>query len=151
MLTTILGSLIGFGSSFFPKVLDYFQDKRDKQHELDLIDKQIQMQKELQIQKLDEVVISSQSAENVQIQKNAGQLSGVKWVDAMNSIVRPVITFSFFLLFAAYESSLFYIMLSSTGDVSQSIANAWNENVMGLFATIMSFWFGGRVYTKLSK
>jgi hypothetical protein len=31
---SLLGSLLGFGTSFLPKVMDYFQDKQDKKHEL---------------------------------------------------------------------------------------------------------------------
>ena len=31
---TPLGSLLGFGSSFVPKVLDFFKEGRDQRHEL---------------------------------------------------------------------------------------------------------------------
>ena len=44
-MLSLLGSVLGFGTSFLPKVMDYFQDKEDKKHELLLMDKQIQQQK----------------------------------------------------------------------------------------------------------
>jgi lysozyme len=31
-MLSLLGSLLGFGTSFLPKVMDYFQDKQDKKH-----------------------------------------------------------------------------------------------------------------------
>ena len=33
-MLSLLGSLLGFGTSFLPKIMDYFQDKQDKKHEL---------------------------------------------------------------------------------------------------------------------
>ena len=35
-MLSLLGSVLGFGTSFLPKVMDYFQDKQDKKHELSL-------------------------------------------------------------------------------------------------------------------
>ena len=43
-MLTLLGSLLGFGTSFLPKVMDYFQDKADKKHELAVMEKQAQIQ-----------------------------------------------------------------------------------------------------------
>ena len=46
-MLTLLSSLLGFGTSFMPKILDYFQDKSDKKHELMLMDKQLEQQLKL--------------------------------------------------------------------------------------------------------
>ena len=42
-MLTLLGSLLGFGSSFLPKVMDFFQDKADKKHELEVMTKQAEI------------------------------------------------------------------------------------------------------------
>ena len=46
-MLSLFGSLLGFGTSFLPKIMDYFQDKQDKAHELKLMSAQIYQQKAL--------------------------------------------------------------------------------------------------------
>ena len=40
-MLSLLGSLLGFGTSFLPRILDYFKEKRDQAHELSMMDKQL--------------------------------------------------------------------------------------------------------------
>jgi len=42
-MLTLLGSLIGFLSSFAPSLIKLWQDKQDKQHELKLLEKQAEL------------------------------------------------------------------------------------------------------------
>ena len=60
-MLSIVGSLIGFGSSFLPKVMDYFQDKQDKKHELSLQDKVLESQLKLGVQKLEATKLEGDS------------------------------------------------------------------------------------------
>ena len=62
-MLSLLGSLLGFGTSFLPKVMDYFQDKQDKAHELDMMDKQLAQQEVLGAQKLQLVNVEADIAE----------------------------------------------------------------------------------------
>lgn len=57
-MLSLLGSLLGFGTSFLPKIMDYFQDKQDKKHELQLMDKQLEQQIQIGNQKLELVVVA---------------------------------------------------------------------------------------------
>jgi len=43
-MLSLLGSLLGFGTSFLPKVMEFFQDKQDKKHELQVMEVQIRQQ-----------------------------------------------------------------------------------------------------------
>ena len=43
-MLTLLGSVLGFGTSFLPRVMDYFQDKADKKHELEIMTRQAEIQ-----------------------------------------------------------------------------------------------------------
>ena len=51
-MLSLLGSVLGFGTSFLPKVMDYFQDRQDKAHELSLADKQLEQQIQIGAQKM---------------------------------------------------------------------------------------------------
>ena len=42
-MLTILGSLLGFGTSFLPKILGYFEQKQSNAHELAMLEKQAQL------------------------------------------------------------------------------------------------------------
>jgi len=157
-MLTILGSLIGFLGSFAPKVLQMWQDKKDKAHELAVMALQIQAQKDIGAQKLEEVKVSAESAEMVALYEHAKITpSGVKWVDAFLALltgsVRPVLTYSFFGLYAivkyaqAVSASSFY----SNMTVTSALAKTWTEEDAAIFATIITFWFSGRILQKFFK
>jgi len=157
-MLTILGSLIGFLGSFAPKLLQMWQDKRDKAHELAVMQLQIQAQKDIGAQKLEEVRVSAESAEMQALYESAKIVpSGVKWVDAaltfLTGSVRPVITYCFFGLYAvvkyaqAESASAFYSNITFTS----ALAKTWTEEDSAIFATIISFWFSGRMLQKFFK
>ena len=149
-MLSLLGSLLGFGTSFLPKVMDYFQDKSDKKHELLVMEVQIKQQKELAVQKLEMVNVEADIREIEALQKSM-QPTGVKWVDGLRGSVRPVITYAFFLLFCFVEISA-YLALTASGVSGLDALNAvWDEDTKGLFACVLSFWFGGRALARGKK
>ena len=147
-MLSLLGSLLGFGTSFLPKVMDFFQDKQDKKHELAVMEVQIRQQKEIATQKLEAINVEADIREIEALQKSI-QPSGVKWIDGLRSSVRPVITYSFFCLFIFVEVAA-YLSLTASGvsglDAAQII---WDEETKALFAAVISFWFGGRAIARL--
>ena len=145
-----MGSLLGFGTSFLPKVMDYFQDKSDKKHELMVMEVQIKQQKELALQKLEMVNVEADIREVEALQKSM-QPTGVKWVDGLRGSVRPVITYAFFLLFCFVEISA-YLALTANGVSGLDALNAvWDEDTKALFAAVIAFWFGGRAINRARK
>ena len=147
-MLSLMGSLLGFGTSFLPKVMDFFQDKQDKKHELAVMEVQIRQQKELASQKLEAINVEADIREIEALQKSI-QPSGVKWIDGLRGSVRPVITYSFFLLFVFVEVSA-YLSLTASGVSGLDAAGAiWDEDTKALFAAVISFWFGGRAIARL--
>jgi hypothetical protein len=149
-MLSLLGSLLGFGTSFLPKVMDYFQDRSDKKHELAVMEVQIRQQKELASQKLEMVNVEADIREVEALQKSM-QPTGVKWVDGLRGSVRPVITYAFFLLFCFVEISA-YLALTASGISGLDALNAvWDEDTKALFAAVIAFWFGGRAISRAKK
>ena len=143
-------SLLGFGSSFLPKVMDYFQDKQDKKHELAIMEVQIRQQKELAVQKLEMVNVEADIREVEALQKSV-QNTGVKWIDGLRGSVRPVITYAFFGLFLFVEVSA-YLALTASGISSlDAVQLTWDDQTQALFAAVISFWFGGRAINRSRK
>jgi hypothetical protein len=150
-MLSLLGSLLGFGTSFLPKVMDYFQDRSDKKHELAVMEVQIRQQKELAIQKLEMVNVEADIREVEALQKSMQTPTGVKWVDGLRGSVRPVITYSFFGLFIFVEVSA-YLSLTASGISGLDAVNAvWDEDTKALFAAVIAFWFGGRAIARGKK
>jgi Trk K+ transport system NAD-binding subunit len=149
-MLSLLGSLLGFGTSFLPKVMDYFQDRSDKAHELQVMEVQIRQQKELATQKLEMVNVEADVREIEALQKSM-QPTGVAWVDGLRGSVRPVITYAFFGLFVFVEVSA-YLTLTAAGVSGLDAVNAvWDEDTKALFAAVIAFWFGGRAISRGKK
>ena len=145
-MLTLISSLLGFGTSLVPKVLDYFQDKSDKKHELMLMDKQLEQQIQLGELSLRKSHIDADTEEfkavhrhDTAIMKNASQ-----WSITLSSTVRPVITYLFMFLFITVEVSAYWVLLNQGVDALGAVAIVWDEEITSLFAAILSFWFGGR-------
>ena len=149
-MLSLLGSLMGFGTSFLPKVMDFFQDKQDKKHELAVMEVQIRQQKELASQKLEAINVEADIREIESLHKSM-QPTGVKWIDGLRGSVRPVITYAFFGLFIFVEVSA-YLSLTAAGVSGLDAVNAvWDEKTKALFAAVISFWFGGRAISRAKK
>ena len=147
-MISLLGSLLGFGTSFLPKVFEFFQDKSDKKHELAVMEVQIRQQKELATQKLEAVNVDADIREIESLHRSM-QPTGVKFIDGLRGSVRPVITYAFFGLFVFVEVSA-YLALTAQGISALDAADAtFDQDTRALFAAVISFWFGGRAINRM--
>jgi len=147
-MISLLGSLLGFGTSFLPKVFEFFQDKSDKKHELAVMEVQIRQQKELATQKLEAVNVDADIREIESLHRSM-QPTGVKFIDGLRGSVRPVITYAFFGLFVFVEVSA-YLALTAQGVSALDAADAtFDQDTRALFAAVISFWFGGRAINRM--
>ena len=147
-MLTLIGSLLGFVSSLFPDLLKLFCERQDRQHELAILDRQMEMMRSGHQQRLEEIQVQADIAESQALYKSAVP-TGVKWVDALAGTVRPVITYAFFALFAAVKGSALYVLIAVEGMLlAQALPQIWDPETQALFAAVMSFWFGSRALAK---
>ena len=66
------------------------------------------------------------------------------FISALRSSVRPVITYFFFFTFIGVEVSVIFSLVEP-----EMVDKIWNENTQGLFAAVLSFWFGNRAMSKV--
>ena len=147
-MLTLLGSLLGFLSSAFPDVLKLWRDNSDRKHELAILDRQMEAQRQGHTQRLEEIQVQADIAESKALYRHASQPSGVKWVEALRASVRPVITYAFFILFAVVKSAALYKLLDQGGGITDGLIAVWDGETQALFAAVMSFWFGQRALSK---
>lgn len=155
-----------------PKILDFFQDRQDKSHELNLarlqIDREFQLaaagfaaQREIEAIKLDEIRTQTESDEKVAlISAQQAEMNAIyahdmslnegtsQWMKDFRASVRPVITYGFFLLLVGIDATLAYKGFMSDVDFSTLANQLWDDETQALFASIIAFHFGGRAFGK---
>ena len=148
-MLTLLGSLLGFISSTFPDLLNIWKDRADRNHELAILDRQMEAQKLNHSNRLEEIHVQADISESKALYSHASQPSGVPWVEALRATVRPIITYAFFMLFATVKIAALFQLLNSGFTVADSLIIIWDGETQALFAAVMSFWFGQRALAKL--
>ncbi len=102
-------------------------------------------------QRLEEIEVNADIAESNALYKHDAALGGSsRWVDGLRASVRPLITYAFFILFAAVKGSGLYLLIVVEGLlIAEALPRIWDEETQALFAAVMSFWFGNRTLSKL--
>ena len=154
-MIALLGSLLGFFSGFVPELLKIWNDRSDKKHELMLMQKQIEATEHTNKYKLEAINVESDIREKEALYKHDSKPSGIGWIDGLRASVRPVITYSFFILFAAVKVTILIGAMRVYDHMGMGVAFIeampliWDSKTEVLFAAIISFWFGSRAINKV--
>jgi hypothetical protein len=150
-MLTLLSTFISFLMGGLPKILDFFQDKSDKSHELKLA--QMQTERELQLAaagfaaqqqieaiKLDEIKTQTASTEKVSlIGAQQAEMSAIyahdaalgegtsTWMKDFRASVRPIITYGFFFLLVGIDCVLAYKGLTSGVEFNVLADQLWDD------------------------
>ncbi len=148
-MLTLLGSLLGFATSAIPDIMSLFRERADRKHELAVLDRQMEQMRLGHNQRLEEIEVQADIAESKALYKHDAPV-GVGWVDALRASVRPIVTYAFFILFAAAKGSGLYLLIAVEGLlIAEALPRIWDAETQALFAAVMSFWFGNRTLSKL--
>ena len=171
-MLTLLSTLISFLMGGLPKILDFFQDKADKFHELQLA--RLQIERELEMRKLGyeaqervehirseqlatesaanttQALIGAQQAEMQAIYAHDTSLNEgtSQWMRNLRASVRPVITYGFFFLLLFVDVGLFAYGWHQGASFVELAEMLWDSDTQALFASIIAFHFGGRAFGK---
>jgi len=167
-MLTLFSSLISFLMGGLPKILEFFQDRADKKHELALA--AMQTERELALKKAGlEAQERIEHIQTEQIQINAevtnnqtamqerqalyahdialGQGAST-WVTNMRAATRSVITYGMFAMFMFVEIFGFYYAWHTDVEFTVALDNLWDDETQIIWACIVSFWFGGQAFKK---
>ena len=171
-MLTLLSTLISVLMGGLPKLLDFFQDRADKLHELALA--QMQITRELELRKAgfeaqerienirsdqlatesaantQQVLIGAQQAEMQAIYAHDTSLNEgtSQWMKNLRASVRPVLTYGFFFLLVFVDICLFSYGWHSGATFVELAEMLWDNDTQALFASIIAFHFGGRAFGK---
>ena len=147
-MMSLLGSLLGFGTSFLPEALNFFKAGQEHKQKLETMKLEAELMEKRSALKLQELDKKADIAETEGIYAHDRSIDAGGFVNALRGSVRPVITYAFFLMFAATEAVIIVKVLETGGDWKDAVELMWTDETAGLFAAIMSFWFGNRAVSK---
>lgn len=145
-MITLLGTLIGFISSLVPDLVKLFRDHQDRQHELMILELQLKQQREGFSQRIEEIHAQADIAESKALYKT--WKSDIRWVDALNGTVRPVLAYAFFFLYFVVKCMQFSLV-NWDAPLPWQLNTLWGEEDQAIFAGIIAFYFGQRAMGKV--
>jgi hypothetical protein len=164
LLSTVLSFLMGG----LPKLLDFFQDREDKKHELALArmqnDKELQlMEKGFAAQARVEEIRTDQMQVDASIRQQEATVDHQKallahdiavgrgaslWVTNLRASIRPVVTLIFVLELVIINFAIIWWGWSEGLDFITVASQAFTEDEMIILSSIIAFWFGTQAFSK---
>lgn len=150
------GGFLGGVLRLVPDVMKAFDRKDERKHELAMFTLQMQADAQRSQEQLD--VINTQHAADADTKDldaliagvtAQGVHTGIGWVDAVNSLVRPVLTFYWgIVLYSVVLSARLWLLIHHGTPASDAILQLWGPAEMTLVASMFSFWFVDRALRK---
>lgn len=152
--SSILGGALGGIFRLAPEVIKYFDRKGERSHELAMQDKQLEFAKLQGNLKIQEAQIHA-DAVDISALKDVlvaqAKLTGNKFIDFINSFVRPYLAYSLSLLYFGVKVT-YGIALFQGGASAYEIADAlYTPDDQALFWGIVNFYFLDRVIRAQSR
>ena len=166
-MLSLFSTLGGLLISGLPKLLEYFQNKADQQHELALA--RIQTEKELQMlaqgfaaqQRIEEIrtdqiamqtdaemTVAAYDHDKTVLAKAAG------WVSSYVGTVRPTVTYIFVFELCAINAWLAWFIYNNPNlvvtidDLVRVAEIIFSSEEMAMLGAILGYWFGSRGWSK---
>jgi hypothetical protein len=160
-MLTLISTALSFLMGGLPKLMDFFQDKSDKKHELELA----KMQTEREMQMLKEGYIAQARVEEIRTEQIAIQTAekerealyahdiaigqgASQWVINLRASVRPMVTYLFVFLLIVVDIASIWWAWSSGAAFAESVTLIFDGDEMQILASIIAFWFGTQAFSK---
>ena len=174
-MLTLLSTLLSFLMGGLPKLLDFFQDRADKAHELALASMQterelalkkagldaqehieaihldeIKVQAEVATQQANVAMVNAKSEERKALYAHDIEISkgASQWVINSRAMVRPAITYGMFALLVFVDIAGFLYAWHSNVPFSECLNQLWDDDTQLIWASVVSFWFGSQAFEK---
>jgi len=157
MWETIVGGLMGGLFRIAPELLKWLDRKNERAHELAMQGKAYEFEKLRGENRQGEITVKGQVDWNtgaLDALKEAiagqGKRSGIKWVDAFSSMMRPIITCQWvILLYPGIIVTTFYLYIDAGIPVTDALLKVFGPDEKAICAAILNFWFLGRVFDRV--
>ena len=166
-MLSLFSTLGGLLISGLPKLMEYFQDKSDKQHELVLA--RMQTEREMQLAaagfaaqakveeiRTDQIAMQTDAQMTMAAYEHDAKVleKAAGWVSSYVGTVRPTITYLFVLELCAINGFIaFYALthptlITNVADLIALTNEIFSDDEMAMLGGIIGFWFGSRNWGK---
>ena len=160
-MMTLISTLLGFASGGLPKVLDFVQDRGDKQQELALMaagrEREIALAKEgfvaqakVEEIKTEQIAMQTQAQEKLAMWKHDMKIGegASTWVINLRASVRPIVTYLFVGLLIVVDVAGIWYAYSTGVPFAAAMDMVFSDDEMSILAAIIAFWFGSQAFSK---
>lgn len=158
MFLTLLSMLGGGLMRMLPELMSFLNRKQDNEHELAMLDKQFQLESARQAAHLNEIQVQGDYAQDLALVqarqeaiKGQMQMTNIGFVDALNFLVRPAVTYFMVTMYALAKLAMYMIAMRSGLGGWDSILKVYDEEDRAILSGILSFWFLSRTLEKRDK
>ena len=148
-MISLLGTLLGFGTSIVPEVLGYFKQQQANKQELAMLEAKAKYAAQLSELKVKELDAQAEIEETKGLYEHDRSIDAGGFVNALRGSVRPILTYLFFIAFASVKGVMIYAMIENQNiDWVPAVESAWDDETQAIFSAIIAFWFGNRAMSK---
>ena len=148
-MISLLGTLLGFGTSIVPEVLGYFKQQQANKQELAMLEAKAKYAAQLSELKVKELDAQAEIEETKGLYEHDRSIDDGGFVNALRGSVRPILTYLFFIAFASVKGVMIYAMIENQNiDWVTAVESAWDDETQAIFSAIIAFWFGNRAMSK---
>lgn len=160
-MMTLISTFLSFLAGGLPKILQIFQDRQDKKHELALV--AAQKERELALAergfiaqarveeiKLEQIQTQTAAEERVALYQHDMKIGegASQWVINLRASVRPVVTYIFVLELVVLNVTGLWYAWSQGAPFAVAMENVFSDDEMLILSSIISFWFGTQAFSK---
>ncbi len=158
---TMISTFLSFLAGGLPKILQIFQDRQDKKHELALV----AAQKERELALAERGFIAQARVEEIKLEQIQTQTAGEErqalyqhdmeigkgasqWMINLRASVRPVVTYIFVLELVAINIAGVWYAYNTGVPFAAAMAEVFSDDEMLILSSIIAFWFGTQAFAK---
>ena len=158
MIETLIGTLFGGAFRLAPEVMRLWDRKNERAHEAVMLDKQIaadtlkaQAAQQLAQTQADTQIGMGELDALVEATKAQATMTGVRWVDALNQLIRPLLALQWLIvLWPSVVVAGFLFSIQDGIPALAAMAGAFGTEEKALASSIASFWLVDRSLRKMS-
>ena len=156
MLETLLGGVFGGILRLAPEVFKLFDRANERKHELAMLNAEMEFAKvrgEIAMRQTEAQMTMAEMDAMSEAFKEQGATAAAagKIIAGISALVRPGITYAFVSAYFLVKFAMFELAMVQGGNWKEVLVSLWTQDDATIMFMIISFWFVGRVYDRVSK
>ena len=111
-MISLLGSLLGFGTSIIPEVIGIFKQKQADAHQIKMLEAKAKYADQISKLKVAELDAQAEIEETKGLYEHDKSIDAGGFINGLRGSVRPVVTYLFLLAYLTTKGVMIYAMIA---------------------------------------